>query len=165
MANEFISSKLSGDMLGGLDRFEAKIKERVLLAGVAAMAKAQYDEARANAEKNKKSGLLLDNIYRAYVPNRSTDSVKTYVVSWRKAPWAAPHGHLIEFGHWRKYAVVQLANGAWISLKNQPLPNPVWVPAQPFIRPAFDKIDAAIKAGKERMAQVLSQGGGTQNDR
>jgi HK97 gp10 family phage protein len=53
-----------------------------------------------------------------------------YRVSWNKKK--APHGHLIEFGTSR-------------------------TPAYPFIRPAFDHIGRAIKAGQERMSERLGE--------
>jgi HK97 gp10 family phage protein len=102
-----------------------------LFSGVAAMAKVTYDEVRANAAKNKKTGLLQSAIYRVYSPEKSTDDQKTYRVSWNKKK--APHGHLIEWGTSR-------------------------APAFPFVRPAFDHIQAAIDAGRARMAQRLADG-------
>lgn len=114
-----------------LSRFEQKVKDVVLFAGVAAMAKAQYDEVKGNSEKNKKTGLLSDSIYRAFSPEKSNDDQKTYRISWNKKK--APHGHLIEFGTSR-------------------------APAYPFVRPAFDHIREAITAGQDRMKQRLADG-------
>lgn len=130
MAN-FVQAKLNGDMELDLSRFEQKVKDVVLFSGVAAMAKAQYDEVKANAAKNKKTGLLGDSVYRVYSPEKSNDSQKTYRISWNKKK--APHGHLIEFGTSR-------------------------APAYPFVRPAFDHIREAIKAGQDRMKQRLADG-------
>lgn len=130
MAN-FIQSKLKGDMELDLSRFEQKVKDVVLFAGVAAMAKAQYDEVKTNAEKTKKTGLLSESIYRVYSPEKSDNSQKTYRISWNKKK--APHGHLIEFGTSR-------------------------APAYPFVRPAFDNIRAAIRIGQDRMKQRLADG-------
>jgi HK97 gp10 family phage protein len=126
-----VDTKLSGDLAGDLQKFEKKVKESVLFSGVAAMAKVTYDEVRLNAEKNKKTGLLQSAIYRVYSPEKSTDDQKTYRVSWNKKK--APHGHLIEWGTSR-------------------------APAFPFVRPAFDHIQAAIDAGRARMAQRLADG-------
>jgi HK97 gp10 family phage protein len=126
-----INTKLSGDLSADLEKFEKKVKESVLFSGVAAMAKAQYDEVRLNAEKNKKSGTLYSAVYRVYSPEKSTDDQKTYRISWNKKK--APHGHLIEFGTSR-------------------------APAYPFVRPAFDNIKAAIDAGKASMKQRLADG-------
>jgi HK97 gp10 family phage protein len=114
-----------------LDRFEAMIKEKVLMSGVAAMAKVEYDEVKRNALKHKQTGLLYDNVYRAYLPEKSSDTVKTYAISVRKG--RAPHWHFLEYGTSREVA-------------------------KPFIRPAFDHIQEAIEAGKERMRQRLAGG-------
>ncbi len=124
-----IETKLTGDLAGDLARFEKKIQEKVLFSGVAAMANVVYEAARENVPV--KTGLLKSHIYRAYSPERSTDESKTYRISWNKR--LAPHGHLIEFGTSR-------------------------APAYPFMRPAFDRVGEAIKAGQERMAQKLDEG-------
>lgn len=124
-----------------LDALSAKIKafgqqvqQEVALEGVASMAKVVYDEARLNAERNKKSGLLQSAIYRAYSPEKSGDNLKTYRISWNKRK--APHGHLIEFGTAKS-------------------------PAYPFLRPSLSKVPAAIEAGKARMAAKLAELEGT----
>ncbi len=129
MANT-IDVKLGGDLEGDLSRFEQDVKDKVLFSGVAAMAQVIYDEARINAERHKKTGLLQSAIYRVYSPEKSGDAVKTYRVSWNKKK--APHGHLIEFGTSRS-------------------------PAYPFIRPSFDRINDAIKAGQERMTERMGE--------
>lgn len=122
-----IESKLTGDVAGGLDKLAAKVQEKVLFSGVAAMAKVIYDAVLPNVPV--KSGLLKSSIYRVYSPERSTGQRKTYRVSWNKKK--APHGHLIEFG----------------TSKN---------PAHPFIRPAFDRVNEAIREGVSSMAQEMN---------
>jgi HK97 gp10 family phage protein len=131
-----VDTKLSGDLAGDLQKFEKKLKESVLFSGVAAMAKVTYDEVKANAAgandgPHIKTGTLYSAIYRVYSPEKSTDDQKTYRVSWNHKK--APHGHIIEFGSSR-------------------------APAFPFVRPAFDHIQAAIDAGRARMAQRLADG-------
>lgn len=150
MAN-LITTKLAGDMVGDLSRYEKKIKDTVLFAGVAAMAKVIYDEVKANTSGLKdakkfpgvKTGTLHDSIYRVFSPEKSKDGAKLYRISWNKK--TAPHGNLVEFGHWTKTVG-----------KYGPL-RPVWVPAHPFLRPAFDHIGAAITAGQESMASKLGE--------
>jgi HK97 gp10 family phage protein len=124
-----IETKLTGDLAADLTRFEKAVQEKVLFSGVAAMASVMYEEARANVPV--KTGLLQSHIYRAFSPEKSTDQTKTYRISWNKR--LAPHGHLIEFGTSR-------------------------APAHPFIRPAFDHVGEAIKAGQARMEQRLNEG-------
>lgn len=125
-----IDSKLTGDLAGSLDKFAQDVREKVLFSGVAAMAKVIYDEVVINAESNKKTGLLQSSIYRVFSPEKSGDASKLYRISWNKKK--APHGHLIEFGTSR-------------------------APAYPFVRPAFDHMDAAIESGKASMATKIGE--------
>lgn len=128
-----IETKLSGDVTAGLDKFESRIKGEVLLSGVAAMASVIYEEVKSNASPPKmgqKTGNLSRSIYRAYSPEKSNDAQKVYRVSWNKR--TAPHGHLVEFGTSR-------------------------APAHPFLRPAFDHVQEAIKAGQDRMKERLDE--------
>jgi HK97 gp10 family phage protein len=125
--------KLSGDITSALDKYEAKVKEGVIFSGAAAMANVIYEEVKLNASPplmGRKTGNLESSIYRVYSPERSTDGVKAYLISWNKSK--APHGHLIEFGTSR-------------------------MPAKPFVRPAFGKVQEAIKAGQARMAERLKE--------
>ncbi|PRC93085.1 HK97-gp10 family putative phage morphogenesis protein [Solimicrobium silvestre] len=122
--------EMSGDLFGVLTKFESKVREKVLFSGAAAMAKVIYDEAKINALKHTKSGTLYDAIYRVHSKDKSTEQKVTYEISWNKT--RAPHGHLIEFGTVR-------------------------APAYPFIRPAFDRISDAIKAGQDRMREALNK--------
>lgn len=123
-----VNTKLSGDLSGSLDKFAKDVRDKVLFSGVAAMAGVIYEAARTNAQANKKTGLLQDSIYRVYSPEKSGDESKLYRISWNKKK--APHGHLIEFGTSR-------------------------APAYPFMRPAFDRVNEAIAAGKARMAESM----------
>ena len=122
-----IESKLTGDIAPGLDELAKNVQEKVLMTGVAAMAKVIYDEVLQNVPV--KSGTLKASIYRVYSPERSTGQRKTYRVSWNKKK--APHGHLVENGTSR-------------------------MPARPFLRPAFDRINEAIQQGKEAMAEKMN---------
>lgn len=123
-----VDSKLTGDLSGSLDKFAKDVREKVLFSGVAAMAQVLYDEAKAQVPV--KTGTLKESIYRVYSPEKSTDDSKLYRISWNKKK--APHGHLIEFGTSR-------------------------APAYPFMRPAFDRVRDAIEAGKDRMAQRITE--------
>ncbi|MGJ7497463.1 HK97-gp10 family putative phage morphogenesis protein [Variovorax sp. RT4R15] len=131
MAN-FVEGKLTGDFEGALSKFEKVIQEKVLFSGAAAMGRVIYDEVKLNASPprlGRKTGNLFEAIYWAYSPEKSTDSQKTYRISWNKTK--APHGHLLEFGTSK-------------------------MPAHPFLRPAFSRVGEAIKVGRERMAQRLA---------
>jgi HK97 gp10 family phage protein len=148
MAN-FLESTFKGDLDADLTKFAADIQDRVVMAGAAAMAKVMYEEAQANCPvsaeahyfygSNFKStgarylfnpGNLKKSIYRAYSPEKSTQTSKTYRISWNHSD--APYGYMVEFGTSR-------------------------APAHPFLRPAFSKVQSAISAGKARMAQKLAE--------
>lgn len=89
-------------------------------------------------------GALKAAIYQAFSADNSDGMRATYHVSWNAAK--APHGHLIENGHWTK------RQG-----KDGPL-QPVFVPAHPFIRPAFDtKIDDAIEASNAVIREAIDK--------
>lgn len=129
-----VSTKLSGNLQASLGTFSKRVSDDVIFSGAAAMARVIYDEVKRNVAPPRmgiKTGNLSSSIYRVYSPERSPNGVKAYKVSWNKR--TAPHGHLLEFGTSR-------------------------APAKPFIRPAFDRVDEAIKAGNERMRQRLLEG-------
>jgi HK97 gp10 family phage protein len=129
--------KLSGDMTAALDRYEKRIKQQALLSGVAKAAEIVYEEVKLNAVRggpkapDRQSGDLLAAVYRAYLPERSTDEKKTYIVAARNK--GAFYWRFLEFGTSR-------------------------MPAQPFIRPSASAIPRALDAGKARMAQRLREG-------
>jgi HK97 gp10 family phage protein len=144
-----IESNLSGDLSGALDKFEKSIQEKVLFSGIAAMAKVIYDEVKLNAPESEKEhwfhgtsfkktgqkylfqpGTLKSSIYRVYSPEKSSDTKKTYKVSWNHTK--APYGFMVEFGTSR-------------------------APAHPFLRPAFDRVNDAIEAGKARMSEKIHE--------
>jgi len=123
-----VSTRLKGDFANALKEAERNISERVLVAGAAAMAKVIYDDIQNNPSFPEKSGLLKSAIYRTLSKDNSTENKAVYHVGVNKRK--APHWHWLEFGNSR-------------------------IPAQPYIRPAFDKIGEAIEAGKARMAERL----------
>ncbi|GEM_PF-365986 len=110
----------------------------------------------SNFKKAPKPGLLRDAIYLAFSENRSRPlkGFFVYSVSWNARK--APHGHLLEFGHWR-YNVV-----AGDFPRKTELANPEWVAASPFLRPAFDAvstlaIEIGFARGRERTAELLAK--------
>lgn len=125
-----IELKLTGDLEVDLEKFAKDIQEKVIFSGVAAMASVIYEDMKTTTAFNDKTGTLRGAIYRVYSKDRSTEFVKTYHIGPNKRK--APHWHLIEFGTSR-------------------------APAYPYIRPAFDKINQAIEAGKTRMAEKMTE--------
>lgn len=88
-----------------------------------------------SSASSQAAGTLRDSIYLAYDKDESGGNFYRYNVSWNndKAWW----GRLLEFGYFQKYKVY-IADGLWWTNKKAPLDEPVWVPAKPFLAPAFD---------------------------
>jgi len=151
-----VEAEFKGDLERDLASYEQYVQDKVMFAGAAAMAGVIYQEVLTNVEKfDAKTGKLRHSIFRAYSFKSSSTTQKTYRIGWRYQD--APHGKLIEWGYWQRYQVVKLPNGDWITLKDQKLATPKWIPAKPFLRPAFGHMQQAIAAGKERMAERLSE--------
>ncbi|KWW37898.1 phage tail tape measure protein [Cupriavidus metallidurans] len=111
---------LSGDLQAALDRLEAGMKERVLRPAAHAGALVFYEEARRLApvydgpeKKGVKPGQLRNAIYRVFSESKSGETQKIYEVSWNAKK--APHGHLIERGHWRVNKVIRV-NNRWVGV-------------------------------------------------
>ena len=138
---------------------------RVSLARSMAVAGGQVlrDEAKVQAPigdmtESKTPGLLKSSIYLAFKDAKSNGQQVTYGVSWNSK--IAPHGHLVEFGHWQPYQVVRQKDGTWITLVDRPQ-APRWVQAKPFLRPAYHAAkgrakDAMIARGKQRLPELLA---------
>lgn len=110
----------------------------------------------ANVKKPPKPGLLQEAIYLAFSDNRSKPEQGHFVysVAWNSSK--APHGHLLEFGHWRYNEI----HPGGLPMK-QPLEEPVWVAAKPFLRPAYDAVRSlalttGMERGKERATELLA---------
>jgi len=131
----------------------------------AAQAGAQviYDEVRRNVARIKrKTGNLASSIYQAYsADNSQPGGAQTYHVSWNAKK--APHGHLVEFGHLQRYAVIyDPETRRLFTDKSKPLPVPQQVAAKPFLRPAVAaKGAAAMQAMEDRFRAELQARGVT----
>lgn len=122
------------------------------------------DEAKALAPIGNESesiapGTLKASIYLAY-KDRSTQMEPVYSVTWNSAH--APHGHLVEFGHWQPYKVYKGTNGEWYT-SNVLRDSPKWIAAEPFLRPAYESMKgvaktAMLQRGRERLAELLAEG-------
>lgn len=146
--------------LAGLDMLSGPLREKLLRSMLVAAGKVIRDEAQARAPVD--TGKLQANLYLAYSPERSLNGQQAYGVSWRKDFFGgARHGHLLEFGHWQPYRVVKI-NGEYVTLKDQPLPEPKWIAARPFLAPALDAaggraIAAATERGRVRLPELLAE--------
>lgn len=116
------------------------------------------DEAKTNVGVH--TGKLRSAIYVAFDEKTSTANRIRYNVSWNNAK--APHGHLVEFGHWRTNVVIQLPNGQWHTTKEK-LAEPVKVKPVAFLRRAHDTMQphlfrVAVTAGQRRLRDLLNGG-------
>lgn len=164
-------------VLEGLDNLAADVQKATRPAASAA-AKVLYDEVKKNAQLFGEgyvadgTGKLADAVYRVYSRAGSDAMRATYHVSWNQTK--APHGHLVEFGHWQPYVTYRGKDGKFHtavrpSMLKQYLatyngktvpkhlrdkffvkrPSPKWIPARPFVRAAQSQFDAATSAAAE----------------
>ena len=143
-----------------LDKLVGPARESLARSMAVAGGQVLRDEAKARAPVD--SGGLRDSIYLAFQDGRSTPTMVQYAVSWNASK--APHGHLLEFGHWQTRAAYQGRDGKWYS--GALLPNPKWVPAHPFLRPAYEAAkdrarQAMIERGRQRLPELLAGRGGS----
>lgn len=123
------------------------------------------DEAKArvpvgtNEYGSKNPGLLQRSIYVAYDDHMHVLSPHRYeyVVSWNRKK--APHGHLIEFGHWMPYQYQTDYQGNFWTIPIEQRNGPVWVAARPFLGPAYYAkmpvlYSVAVTAGAKRFREV-----------
>lgn len=154
--------KISVD-LGGLSaRLDAAKEDVAESIRPAAQAGAQvlYDEVTANATRRKKTGNLAASIYQAFSADKSGIGFSTYHISWNRKK--APHGHLVEFGHYQRYEVTHdPKTGRFITHKDRKLDTPIHIAAKPFLRPAKDKAPQAIEAMERRFFEELKKRGVT----
>lgn len=125
-----------------LDRLEGPVREslarRMAVEGGVLLRDAAKSNAMmaANKEGEPVTGLLASAIILAQDKRNTTGTVFVYNVAWDSK--RAPHGHLIEFGHWQTHVVYKADNGQWYTRKDMKLETPKWIPARPFLGPTMD---------------------------
>lgn len=154
-------SKLGGKLSVSLARSMGVAGGQVMRDTAKALAP-EYDGSTglaggSNVDIPPVPGLLKGAIYLAFKERLSVNGHVTYGISWNSK--IAPHGHLLEFGHWR---INKIVNGVPTKI---PLEHPKWVPAHPFLRPAFDAALAPAKVamvtrGKQRLPELLAEAKG-----
>ncbi|MGE6916748.1 HK97 gp10 family phage protein [Achromobacter kerstersii] len=163
MANGIQAKFDTSGWAAGLDRLLGPA--RVSLARSMAVAGGEVLREEAKTRVNTHNGVLAGAIYLAFRDKHSSEREVQYAVTWNKSK--APHGHLVEFGHWQIYAVVRKPDGSYVTDKRRKLATPKWVPAYPFLRPAYEASApraraAMIQRGRERLPQLLAgQKGGS----
>lgn len=163
--------------LAGMDELASNLMDATVPAA-AAGARVLYQRVHSNADlmgegyPRQGTGRLKNAIYRVLSKDQSRPGHTVYHVSWNARK--APHGHLVENGHWQPYKIRRGRNGRFfVAVKpgmlkeflrlyrNKPvpknlrdkyfvrLPAPKWVPARPFVREAQSQFpqaqDAAAK--------------------
>jgi hypothetical protein len=177
-----------------LDHYVDRAQEAVRPSAYA-MARVLYDETKNNVDRvtgqalyGVPRGVLKDSIYHVFSKDNSTTDQggmrAVYHVSWNHAKNKAPHGHLVEFGHWmpyvtrlnrktgRYYTVVKPSMLAEYRMKYQgrTVPpgerdkyfvrrpgGPKWIHERPFLRSTMSSFPAALAAGKKRFADFMNQ--------
>lgn len=148
-----------------LDRIEAAGRDKLARPVAQAGAQVLYDEVKTRVGAiGKKTGNLQSAIYQAFSADNSRAGHAVYHVSWNLKK--APHGRLIEFGHFQYFKSYIGRDGKWYTRKRpgangrkpsgraslaeksayyDPLPSPKFVAARPFLRPAFEARKAAAR--------------------
>lgn len=146
----------------------------------AAQAAAQvfYDAAKDNVSRIRRvSGKLAEAIYQVYSKDNSGIGHATYHVSWNHTK--APHGGLVEYGHWQRYVVVNTKKGPRNAVRpekqGQPKPRrrasqaekdayyvlrpdgPIYVPGKAFMRGAQRAAGAAVLASADVLWEALEK--------
>lgn len=127
------------DTIANLKVIDDDFGESLVRTMQVAAGSAIRDEAKARVPV--KTGNLRNAIYLAY-DTSSTKVNPKYTISWNKRV-GGKHGHLIEFGHWNQAKTK-------------------WVPARPFLRPAYDALaprltSIMIERGKERFHELMDE--------
>jgi hypothetical protein len=140
-----------------VEKLQGPLKVSLARSIAVGMGEVLRDEAKQLAPI--KEGVLKDSIYLAFKEGRSNGQEVVYSVTWNHLK--APHGHLIEFGHLRVNEVIRLDDGTWRFTTTR-LPEPKFVAAHPFLRPALDSAgkraaQAGIERGRRRLPELLRE--------
>jgi len=147
----------------------AKLRESLARSMAVAGGVVLRDEAKLQAPV--KDGVLRSAIYLAYKDRRSNEKQVIYSVTWNAK--VAPHGHNVEFGHWRYNKIVngfpqkslrpglKKGKGPEDHVPPGALLKPKWVPGDPFLTTAYQvagqrALRAMIARGQQRLPQLLS---------
>ena len=145
-------ARMTSSLSSALARLNDDMQTKVLRS--AAHAGAQVLSAELELRIPVDDGQLKAAAYRWHDDKQSSAGQQVYAVGVNKKK--APHWFNVEYGHWRINAVLRL-NGRWVPLKAR-LPQPVWTPAHPYLRPTWDaKAAEAVQAMKDRAAARIRE--------
>lgn len=144
-------------VFAGLDLLKSEFRVKLARSMAVAGGTVIRDEAKMRAPKGE-TGNLQQSIYLAYRDTQSTEARVKYSVSWNHK--TAPHGHLIEFGHWQPYVTVKIGD-EWVTTTKL-RKHPKFIPATPFLRPAYHAAlprakQAMLNRGRDRLAELLRE--------
>lgn len=156
MADNIKATFDTADFTAALERLAGPARTHLARSMAVAGGQVLRDEAKALAPV--KDGILRNAIYLAFRDAKSNEKQVQYTVTWNSKK--APHGHLLEFGHWMPFKAVRLPSGQWYTVKAR-RETPKWVSARPFLRPALEggtarAREAMIARGRERLPQLLA---------
>jgi len=156
-AKQSVTIGFAGDLAATLQRYADYVKEEALRSAAYAAAKVFYLEMRIRTASSKTGkGVLHEAIYHWHDPKQSTPDRQVYAIGPNKKK--ASHWAFVEFGHWRYFKTVLLDDGTWITLRNEPLATPKWIPGKSYIRATWDaKAPEAMAAAKARLAEKLKE--------
>ena len=157
-------------VLAGLSNLSGPLATHLARSMCVAGGKVLRDEAKLLAPVGTEEGgsiyprALRDSIYLAFKDSGSDMKNIRYSVTWNAKK--APHGHLLEFGHWQPYVVAKIKGGyggGYYSTKVKK-DVPTWTAAHPFLRPALDSAGGRAKAamlerGRQRLPELLAGNG------
>jgi hypothetical protein len=143
----------TSDLLAAMDKLAGSDRVHLARSLGAGAGEVLRDEAKLLAPAE--TGRLASSIYLAFREGKSNEARVVYSISWNGRK--APHGHLQEFGHWQPYRVMRRPDGTYFTDKTQPLAQPKWVPAHPFLRPAMAAFPRALSAGVARARKRLPE--------
>lgn len=162
------STKGFAEFAALLRSLPAEVGEGPLRSAAVAGGKVLRDEAATRAPSGK-TGDLKRALYLKFIEEQSTSTRKVYYVSIRrgkkkKADDEGPnnvayYGHMVEFGHW--YVPPKPKGVRW-KVHRAAHVGKKWVPAKPFLRPAFEArrrevIEAMRDRLKERLVEILGR--------
>jgi HK97 gp10 family phage protein len=159
-----VGAKTAGfaEFAAKLRALPAQIGEGPLRSAAVAGGTLLRDEASQRAPDGE-TGNLKRAIYLKFIDEKSSETRKVYYVSIRRgtkestdkqgANDVAYYGHMVEFGHW--YVPPKPKGVRW-KVHRAKYIGKKWVPATPFLRPAFEaRRQDVIVAMRERLKDRL----------
>lgn len=146
-------ARMRGTLSAALAQLREDVAGQAVRSAVYAGARVLYEELLRQAPVGP-TGNLKAAVYHWHDDKKSTGGRQVYAIGVNKGK--APHWHLVEYGHWRVNVIVRGPGGRLLATKER-LPAPVWTPAHPFLRPTADRMQDALRAAQQQLAQRLRE--------